>query len=59
MNPNDLQALSSFVTTVGFPVFVACVLLYQVYVMHVANIKAVAALTQEVALLRQFLEKHK
>lgn len=38
--------------TVGFPTFVAIVLLWRVYDMHAENLRAIAALTQAIEALR-------
>ena len=43
-----MQQAVSFIQQVGFPIFVAVVLLYRVDVMHAENLKAIHALTQAI-----------
>ena len=52
-----MPAWVSIVNSLGFPAFVALVLLYRVYDMHAENIKAIAQLTQAVELLRVCITK--
>ena len=42
----------TIVNQVGFPIFVAVVLLWRVDTMHAENLKAIAALTEAVTALR-------
>lgn len=51
----DWKGLTDFIKDVGFPISVTIALLYQFFVMHDANIKAILALTRELALLRSEL----
>lgn len=48
INPQSLAALTTFIQGVGFPIFVAVVLLFRVETMHVENLKAINALTDAV-----------
>lgn len=48
----SLKAIADFINQVGFPIAVTACLLYQFFVMHSANLKGLAALTQELALFR-------
>ena len=48
MAPENLTALTAFIQSVGFPIFVAVVLLLRVQNMHVENLKAINALTDAV-----------
>jgi hypothetical protein len=54
--PELLNALGDFIKSVGFPVFVAGMLLNQVYSMHRDNLTAISGLTQELKLLRIALQ---
>lgn len=42
----------SIINSVGFPIFVAVVLLWRVDNMHAENLKAIAGLTEAVTMLR-------
>jgi hypothetical protein len=53
----DWKGLSDFIKDVGFPIAVTVALLYQFFVMHDANIKAIHDLITEIALLRAELAK--
>lgn len=45
MDPQALAALTTFIQGVGFPIFVAVVLLFRVEKMHVENLTAIHGLT--------------
>ena len=51
-----MQEWADFIKSVGFPVFVAMLLLLRVDAMHGENLKAIAALTEAVNMLRLVLQ---
>ena len=52
----SIPAWARLVPDLGFPVFVACVLLFQVLHMHAENHQMINKLADEVARMRQSLE---
>ena len=48
MDTQSLQMVITFIQAVGFPIFVASVLLFRVDKMHAENLKAINALTDAV-----------
>ena len=52
-----MAELATFISQVGFPIFVACVLLYQTYHMHSENNATLVKLTAEIAALRDELHR--
>lgn len=54
-----LKAISDFIGAVGFPAFVAVVLLYQVHGMHKENSKTMRHLAHELAQLRKMITGEK
>jgi len=54
----DWKALSEFINSSGFPIVVALLLLYQLFFLHLANIKAINDLTTEFKLLRTELASY-
>lgn len=53
-----LDAISNFILKVGFPTFVAVVLLYNQREMHRANLKLIRRLAEEVAKMRKTMRKN-
>lgn len=48
MTMPEMQQVIAFIQGVGFPIFVACVLLFRVDKMHSENLRAINALTDAV-----------
>lgn len=56
---STLKAISDFIQAVGFPAFVAVVLLYQVDHMHKENARIMRELAHELARLRRMVTGEK
>ena len=53
-----LDAIANFILKVGFPTFVAVVLLYNQREMHRANVKLIRRLAEEVGRMRKAMRKN-
>lgn len=53
-----LDAIANFILKVGFPTFVAVVLLYNQREMHRANLKLIRRLAQDIAKMRRAMRKN-
>jgi len=51
----ELKAVADFIGSVGFPAFVACVMMWQVWHMHKENHAAMDRIAAEIAALKELV----